>query len=100
MLVHRVVMPVSGSESWTVVGVDGAPLAPVEDYLAFLASLDRSPNTVRAYATSLKLWFEFLDGAGSGWADAGVNEVVRFVASLRSPAGNVIVLDNGALPRR
>lgn len=88
-------MPVTGAESWTVVGVDGAPLAPVEDYLAFLASLDRSPNTVRAYATSLKLWFEFLDGTGIGWADAGVNEVVRFVASLRSPAGNVIVLDNG-----
>jgi hypothetical protein len=26
---------------------------------AYLSSLERSPNTVRAYAISLRLWFEF-----------------------------------------
>lgn len=95
MFVRRVVMPVTDAESWTVVSADGVPLAPVEEYLAYLASLERSPNTVRAYATSLKLWFEFLAVAGTCWSEAGVDEVVRFVAHLRSPADNVIVLDNG-----
>ena len=88
-------MPVTGTESWTVLGDDGAVVAPVERYLAYLSALERSPNTVRAYATSLKLWFEFLAQAGVGWADAGVEDVARFVAWLRAPADNVIVLETG-----
>ena len=50
---------------------------------------------MRAYAASLRLWFEFLGQAGVGWADAGVEDVARFVAWLRAPAGNVIVLETG-----
>ena len=50
---------------------------------------------VRAYAVSLRLWYEFLGQAGVGWADAGVEDVARFVAWLRAPAGNVIVLETG-----
>jgi integrase/recombinase XerD len=88
-------MPVTGTESWTVIGDDGAVVAPVERYLAYLSALERSPNTVRAYAASLRLWLEFLGQAGVGWADAGVEDVARFVAWLRAPAGNVIVLETG-----
>jgi len=41
-------MPVTGAESWTVLGDDGAVVAPAERYLAYLSGLERSPNTVRA----------------------------------------------------
>jgi hypothetical protein len=88
-------MPVTGIESWTVVGGDGAVVAPVERYLAYLCALERSPNTVRAHATSLGLWFGFLGQAGVGWADAGVQDLARFVSWLRAPAENVIVLETG-----
>ena len=37
VLVQRVLMPVSGRESWTVLGDDGEVVAPVERYLAYLA---------------------------------------------------------------
>jgi integrase/recombinase XerD len=84
LLVKRVVMPVTGVVSWTVVGDDGAVVAPAERYLAYLGALERSPNTVRAYAASLRLWLEFLGQAGVGWADAGVEDVARFVAWLRA----------------
>jgi integrase/recombinase XerD len=93
--IQRVVMPVTGTESWTVLGDDGVVVVPVERYLAYLSALERSPNTVRAYAASLRLWFEFLGQAGVGWAEAGVEDVARFVAWLRAPAGNVIVLETG-----
>ena len=95
-IVQRVVMPVTGIESWTVLGDDGEVVAPAERYLAYLSALERSPNTVRAYALSLRLWFEFLGHAGTGWADVGVEDVARFVAWLRAPAENVIVLETGA----
>ena len=95
MIVQRVVMPVTGAVSWTVLGGDGDPLEPVETYMAYLAALERSPNTQRAYATSLKLWFEFLDRIDRGWADVDIDDVARFVSWLRAPADNVVVLDAG-----
>ena len=95
MLVQRVLMPVSGRESWTLLGDDGEVVEPAERYLAYLAAIERSPNTVRAYAVSLKLWFEFLRHAAVNWDEAGVEDVARFVAWLRAPAGNVIVLADG-----
>jgi len=79
-----------------VLGDDGAVLAPAERYLAYLSGLERSPNTVRAYALSLRPWFEFPGLAGAGWAEAGPEDVARFVAWLRAPAENVIVLETGA----
>jgi integrase/recombinase XerD len=99
VIVHRVVMPDRESVSWTVLGDDGAPVAAVESYLAYLAALERSPNTQRAYATSLKLWFEFLDRGGVVWGEVGVDDVGRFVGWLRAPATNVIVLAAGTAAR-
>ena len=96
MLVQRVLMPVSGRESWTLLGDDGEVVQPAERYLACLAAIERSPNTVRAYAVSLKLWFEFLQLTAVRWDQAGVEDVARFVAWLRAPAGNVIVLADGS----
>ena len=92
-------MPVNGVVSWTVLADDGRPLEPVESYLAYLAALERSSNTQRAYATSLKLWFEFLDCAELAWDEVGVEEVARFVSWLRAPAENVIVLESGTARR-
>lgn len=66
MLVQRVVMPGGGAESWTVLVDAGEMVEPVERYLAYLAAIERSPNTVRAYAVSLKLSFEFLAAAIAG----------------------------------
>ena len=100
MLVQRVLMPTSGAESWTLLSDDGEVVEPVERYLAYLAAIERSPNTVRAYAVSLKLWFEFLAWAKVGWADVGIEDVARFVAWLRAPAPNVVVLADGAGARR
>lgn len=99
MRVQRVVMPVTGAESWTVVDDDWLPVEPVERFLAHLAGIERSPNTVKAYAHGLRLWFEFLGLRGLAWGSANVEDVSRFVAWLRAPADNVIVLDDTAAVR-
>lgn len=54
MLVQRVVMPTSRLESWTVLGDDAVPVAPIERYLVYLTDIERSPNTIKAYAHDLK----------------------------------------------
>ena len=93
MLVQRVVAPVSGAVSWTVVDERFEPVEPAEAYLAHLDAIERSPNTVRAYASSLKLWFEHLAVRGVGWDVVGLDDIGRFVSWLRSPAEGVIVID-------
>ena len=92
-------MPVTSSVSWTVLGDDGGPVEPVESFLTYLAALERSPNTQRAYSVSLKFWFEFLSRGGVAWDVAQVDHVARFVSWLRAPADNVVVLDSGTALR-
>ena len=99
MRVQRVVMPTTGETSWTVVDGDLRPVDAAERYLAHLACLERSPNTVRAYAYGLRLWWEFLAERELDWDRAGPEDVSRFVAWLRAPAPNVVVLDDAAASR-
>jgi integrase/recombinase XerD len=96
MLVQRVVMPASSLESWTVLGDDDLPVGPVERYLAYLTDIERSPNTVKAYAHDLKDWFTFLNGRGLDWREVRLEDIGEFVAWLRLPPtgrdGRVAVL--------
>lgn len=96
MRVQRLVMPNSGAESWTLLGDDGRPVEPAERFLAFLGAIERSPNTIKAYAHDLKDWFEFLGGRGLEWSTVTVEDVAGFVAWLRLPpagrAGQIAVL--------
>ena len=96
MRVQRVLMPGSEVESWTVLGEDQVPVEPVERFLAFLTAIERSPNTIKAYAHDLKDWFVFLAGRGLDWRSVTVEDVAGFVAWLRLPPaardGRVAVL--------
>jgi len=96
MRVQRVLMPGSGAESWTLLGEDHVPVEPVERFLAFLASIERSPNTVKAYAHDLKDWFVFLNRRGLDWRAVTLEDVAGYVAWLRLPPvardGRVVVL--------
>jgi len=85
VFVQRVVPPSSRRESWTVIGRDGVPIEPVERYLAYLTDVERSPNTVKAYAHDLKDWFVFLDHRGLDWREVRLEDVGQFVAWLRLP---------------
>jgi integrase len=99
MRVQKVIMPTTGAESWTVLGDDWGPVSPVEQYLAYLSAIERSPCTVRAYAFGLKLWSEFLAARGLAWDKVDVDAVAKFVGWLRASADNVVVLGAGAARR-
>jgi integrase/recombinase XerD len=96
MLVQRVFPPGSRVESWTVLGDGDVPVEPIERYLAYLSGIERSPNTVKAYAHDLKDYFVFLDQRGLDWREVRLEDVGEFVAWLRLPpagrAGIVAVL--------
>lgn len=82
-----------------MVGDDHRPVAPIESFLAWLSHIERSPNTVRAYAMDLNTYWTFLQATGTAWDRVTLEQVGRFTAWLRQPTENVIVLANGE-PRR
>jgi hypothetical protein len=85
MLVHPVVIPASGTLSWTVLGDDDVPVVAVERFLAYLTDIGRSPNTVRAYAHDLKDFWGFIGSGGLDWREVRLEDVGEFVAWLQLP---------------
>jgi integrase/recombinase XerD len=96
---RRVRMPSSGVESWTVVGPGGRTVGLVDEFLAWLTGIERSPNTVEAYARDLALFWSFLAGRGVGWDRVSVAELGEFAAWARRPAENVVVISELAAKR-
>ena len=82
-----------------MIGSDRRPVAPVEAFLRWLTDIERSPNTVRAYAGDLRQFWEFVALRGYDWSDVGPEELGDFAGWLRSPAENVVVLPSGVPAR-
>lgn len=102
MRVEPVVMPHDGTESWTVVDEALSVVESAELFLAHLTAVERSPNTVRAYAHDLRDWFAFLTRRELDWASVRLEDVGAFVAWLRLPPparddGRVVALPS-AMP--
>lgn len=74
-----------------VLGDDFLPVKPIESFLAYLRGVERSPNTVKAYAFHLKLYWEFLESRQLEWTAISIVELADFMTWLRSPAPNGVV---------
>lgn len=79
----RQVLDGRGESSYTLLDRCGVVVAPVEAFLSYLCDVERSPNTVRAYAGDLADWWGFLQDRGCEWTDADEEVVGQFIADLR-----------------
>jgi len=71
--------------TWTVVGPDHLPVAPVEEFLEFLrVGRDASPHTLRSYAASLSRWWDYLTVAGLAWNEVTLPSFLPFLTLLRT----------------
>ncbi|MBW4426878.1 MAG: site-specific integrase [Nostoc desertorum CM1-VF14] len=91
MKVQRVRIPKSEKITWIVLGDDYLPIEPIRQYLAYLESIERSPNTIRSYAHHLSLYWEYLQTYDLDWTQVSVIELAEFMAWLRSPNPQKIV---------
>jgi integrase len=80
-----------GGRTWTVLGDDHLPVAPVEEFLEHHRVLGSSPNTVRSYAKGLELWWGFLVREGAGWEDPSAGTLRAFVTWLRTGLSSAVV---------
>jgi integrase/recombinase XerD len=83
--VQRVWFPDTNHLSWIVLGDDFLPVKPILVFLKFMEDLGRSPNTVRATAHHLKLFWEYLRDERLDWKDVDIAHLAAFISWLRNP---------------
>ena len=81
MQVQKVKM--DGIAHWVLLDDDMHLIAPVCEFLEFQRKLDRADNTLRAYATDLKIYWEFLNQTYHTYKEATADVVADFVDYLR-----------------
>lgn len=88
MKVQKGRLPDSDRIVWMVLDNDHLPIQPILRYLRYLENLERSPNTLEAYARNLKLFWEFLQAADLDWTAISVESLSEFIHWLRQPDVN------------
>src|SRR5579885_1270103 len=91
MKVQRVRLP-DDLVTWMVLDDDHTPVQPILSYLKYLHNLDRSPNTIRATAHRLKLFWEYLRDEHLCWKEMNVAQLAAFISWLRRQDSAVISL--------
>lgn len=89
MKVQRIQLPSTGQTTWILIDGDYLPVKPVNDYLRYLESLEKSLNTIQSYAYHLKLFWEFLGDSSVNWQEVGEPQLASFILWLRTPSPQV-----------
>ena len=69
--------------TWLVLNENDFPVQPIQTYLHYLTNVERSPNTIRAYANHLKLYWTFLADQDIDWTSIKLSELGEFIHWLR-----------------
>ena len=85
MKVQKIQLPSSGETTRILIGDDYLPVKPVTDYLRYLQSLEKSPNTINSYVYHLKLFWEFIQASSLDWKEVEEQHLADFIHWLRSP---------------
>lgn len=91
--VQKGVLQESTRQCWMVLDDDYVPIEPIQKYLNYLDNLERSPNTISAYAHNLKLFWEFLKDKQLNWKEVNLESLADFIHWLRNPNKGVISLE-------
>ncbi len=90
MKVQRVRLPNTDQIHWIVLDDEFVPIQPICSYLTFLGDLDRSPNTIRATAHHLKLFWQYLGDEQITWTEIDVAKLAAFITWLRRQEPEVV----------
>lgn len=93
MKVQKGILPDSNHPIWMVLDDNYLPIEPIQKYLHYLDSLERSPNTIQTYAYNLKLFWEFLRDSRLDWLEVNLEELSNFIHWLRNPSKNVLSIE-------
>ena len=77
-----------GTARWVLLDDDMHLIDPVCEFLEFQRKIDRADHTLRAYATDLKIYWEFLMKSSNRFDQISIRTIADFVDYLRSGTGD------------
>ncbi len=77
---------------YVVMDEEGKLVGPIVQYLKYLDRIGSARNTLRSYATALRLYWEFLSQEQLDWQHITLDDLSRFVLWLKLPSGSLKVL--------
>ena len=86
--------------SWLVLDNKYLPIKPIQQFLKYQNNIEHSPNTLRAYANHLKLYWEYLEHINKTWTEVTINDFAGFVGWLRISDQRIIYLQEQTSCRR
>ncbi|MHB1949769.1 MAG: tyrosine-type recombinase/integrase [Gammaproteobacteria bacterium] len=99
MKIQRIKLP-GNRHSWLVLNDNYLPVKPIQEFTRYLENVERSPNTIRAYAHHLKLYWEYLSYIGKDWNAVKLDNFAEFLGWLRQYHSNVISITEQEAKRR
>ncbi len=81
-----------GQRRYVVIDEDGKLIGPVVRYLKYLDQIGSARQTLRSYATALRLYWEFLSQQELDWQQITLDELAQFVTWLKLPTPSLKVL--------
>jgi integrase/recombinase XerD len=77
---------------YVVIDHTGVMVEPIVHYLKYLDRMSAARNTLRSYATSLRLYWEFLVQEQLDWQQVTLDNLAQFVLWLKLPTASLKVL--------
>ena len=72
----------NGMKRYVVENKDGDIIIPVVKYLKYLDALGRARNTIKAYASDLNIYFDYLEEQDKDYKDIKLDDLVNFLSYL------------------
>src|SRR6266704_4869055 len=77
---------------YVVINETGEFIDPIVRYLKYLDCIGSARQTLRSYASALKLYWEFLGQQHINWQQVTLDDLSQFVLWLKLPSGSLKVL--------
>jgi integrase/recombinase XerD len=84
---------------YVVIDDEGGLVEPVVRYLKYLDHVGAARNTLRSYATALRLYWQYLVQQGLDWQQVALDHLAQFVVWLKLPSGSLKVLPAHPVPQ-
>ncbi len=84
---------------YVVIDDDGTFVEPIVQYLKYLDHIGAARNTIRSYATALRLYWQYLMQQGLDWQQITLDHLAQFIVWLKLPSGSLKVLPAHPVPQ-
>lgn len=88
MRVQKIESTDASKISYTIITENFVPFQPAEQYLVWLESTGKSPNTVRSYAFHLTVFLNYLNSKRGVWNEINTETLIDYVRFLQTPTPN------------